>query len=187
MFTFLSYGFECIVWGTLSALIICALLLLAAYKQSRNGNLTALALISTALLFCILCCQFTGIVFAVKCKATVIDTIDTIAMTVNLADLNNDKAILSQLAEQYPIINSFFDTSLLHDINLEAPTESLRKIISDHFNDFILTRIWWALGSTIILGILIFLPNKSRRKGGRGKKHKIASSTGRHYAEDFFD
>lgn len=187
MTTFLSYGVGCIAWGALLALIVCALLLLISFKNSRNGSLSPFALIAGAALFLMLSYEFSGMVFAARCKAAILDTIDTIALTVNLADVNNDKALLSRLAEEYPVINHLLDTSLLRDINLEEPLESLRTIIAGRFDDFILSRVWWSVGAAVVLGTCMFLPAGSRRKGRRRKTAKTASSTGRHYAEDFFD
>ncbi len=186
MFTFLSYGVECIVWGALLSLIVCALLLLSAYKVSNSGNLSPIALIAAAVLFLILLSQFSGLIMAVRAKGAIIDTIDMATSTVNWTNPEYRKELRQSLSDQYPIINSIFESSLFQNIDPQKPFESLKELISGYFNDFIFRRVCWAAGSTIVLSILIFIPD-NRRAGRRRGGRKTSSIAGRHYGEDFLD
>lgn len=186
MFTFLSYGVECILWGALLSLIVCALLLLSAYKVSNSGNLSPHALIAAAVLFLILLSQFSGLIMALRTKSAVIEAIDMTTATVNWTNPGYLKELRQSLSDKYPIINSIAGSSLLQNIDPQAPLESLKNLISGYFNDFIFRRVCWAAASTIVFSILIFLPDNrqaGRRRGGR----KTTSLSGRHYGEDFLD
>lgn len=186
MFTFFSYGLGCILGGAVSAILICGILLFLSARQSKYGTLSPIALLAAIILFCVLFYQLANLFCAIQCKSVVLDAIDGLRQRLQNIDLQTSKEIISNLIDRYPIINVFFDTSLLNDINWSDPITSLHELIKGKFNSFIWTKIGWASGFTVVLGAAMFIPVKNGIGRRRNGHHDPSSQSDCYYGEDFY-
>lgn len=185
MFKFLSYGIGGVLGGAISAIFICAILLILSARQSKYRTPTLLAILSGLVLFFTLFYQLTNLYCAIQCKYVVLNTIDGIRQGLQNFELQSGKEFINGVIDTYPIINVFFDTSLINDIDWSDPIKSLNNIVRGQFNGFIYGRIAWSLIFTIILGALMFLPNNIGI-GRKRKGYRDASELDCHYGEDFY-
>lgn len=182
MLDLLSYGIACIAVSVLlSALIGCILLYLSA-RTSRNGNLSIPAIFSGALLFLILTYQFANLYCAVQCKSAALSVFDKVETALAVSAHPAVVKMAENLGEEYPMLDMLLTPAAIEGVG--DSVSSLKNIVIDKLNGFILRRIWWSIGSVIVLGSLMFVPLGQSSRGKRGRKRRVAASH-RYFREEF--